>query len=177
MSNGRDIVITAYGHDDRNIDKIAVSAFDSVVNHYGYSNDSNAGTYCDTINSLELNGNSWVLAKIVPENAPFSLDAFVPLKFDIILKLDNFAVQKTLREVDVQDLAKALKGAKETIKEKIFRNLSKRAAQILKEDIEFMNPIQISDVKECQKKIVDTIRHLEQTGKIVILHSEGDMVE
>jgi hypothetical protein len=83
MGNGRDIVITAYGH-DRKIDKIAVSAFDSALNHYGDSDDSNARTYCDTINNLELNGKSWVFAKIVPENAPFSPDAFVPLKFDII---------------------------------------------------------------------------------------------
>ncbi|MDR0998065.1 MAG: hypothetical protein LBL70_03280 [Treponema sp.] len=176
MGNGRDIVITAYGH-DKNIDKIAISAFDSAVNNYGYSNDSNAGTYCDTINSLELNGNSWVFAKIVPENAPLSLDSFVPLKFDIILKLDNTAIQKMLREIDSLDVAKALKGAKETIKEKIFRNMSKKAAQMIKEDMEFMSAIRMSDIKKCQEKFVDVIRRLEQTGAIVISYSEGDIIE
>jgi flagellar motor switch protein FliG len=91
--------------------------------------------------------------------------------------LDNLAVQKILREADAQDIAKALKGAKETIKGKIFRNMSKRAAQLIKEDMEFMNAIRISDVKKCREKIVDIIRHLEQTGEIVISYSEGDMVE
>ncbi|MDR1176061.1 MAG: hypothetical protein LBK83_11405 [Treponema sp.] len=175
MGNGRDMVITVFGH-DRAIDKIAVSSFDRTVNHYGgYNKDSSANAYCATINSLELNGNSWVFAKIVPENVQYPVDSFFPLKFDIILRLDDRAIQRIMRELNSQDLARALKGENEIVKEKIFRNMSKGAAQMLKEDMEFTGEILISAVKESQEKIIGIIRHLEQTGEIVIAH--GDMIK
>jgi hypothetical protein len=173
MEIERNIVITAFGH-DRTIDKIAVSSFDKAVDRYSSSN-ANADAYCATINSLELNGNSWVFAKIVPENVQHPVDSFFPLKFDIILKVDDIAIQKIMREIDSQDLARALKGEKEAVKEKIFRNMSKRAAEMLKEDMEFMGEIRISAVKGSQEKITDIIRHLEQTGEIVIAY--GDMIK
>jgi hypothetical protein len=175
MSNEKDLVITVFGH-DRTIDKIGVSSFDRVVGRYGaYHNDSNANAYCATINGLELNGNSWVFAKIVSENAQYPVDSFFPLKFDTLLRLEDRAVQRMMRELNSQDLVRALKGEGEAIKEKIFRNMSKGAAQMLKEDMEFAGAILSSVVKESQEKIVDIIRHLEQTGEIVIEY--GDMVE
>jgi hypothetical protein len=174
MSIGSDIVITVYGH-DRIIDKIAVNSFDRAINQYERGKDSNAKAYCDTINSLELKGNSWVFAKIVPGNAPFSLDSLFPLKFDIILKLDDLAIQKILREVNSLELAKALKGEEETVQEKIFRNMSKNAGEMLKEDMEYMGPIRTIDSKGSQEKIVNIIRRLEQIGEIVI--AEGDTVK
>jgi hypothetical protein len=174
MNNGRDIVITAYGHDNI-IDKIAASAFDRAGNRDG-GDDSNAKTYCGALNSLKLDGNSWVFAKIVPENTQYSLDSFLPQELDMILKLDDRAVQKVLREVDFLDIAKALKGEKEAVQEKIFSNLSKNAARMLKADMEFMGPVQITDVKESQEKIINIIHCLEDDGEIVIPHFEGGTV-
>jgi flagellar motor switch protein FliG len=177
MGNGKTAVITVYGH-NKVIDKIAVSQFDkSEGGYYSYSNDSNAKTYCDTINTLKLEGESWVFAKIVSENTQYTLDAFLPLKFDTILNLDDKSVQKILREVDYQEIAKALKGENEAIQEKIFNNMSRRAAQMLKEDMKFMGPIRIIDIKEAQEKILNIIRHLEQTGEIVIAYSKGETTE
>jgi hypothetical protein len=174
MSNERDIVITTFGH-DRTIDKIAVSSFDRSVGRYGrHGDDSNANAYCATINSLDLNGNSWIFAKIVPENVQHPVDSFFPLKFDIILRLEDRAIQKIMRELNSQDLVRALKGEREAVQEKIFRNMSKGAAQMLKEDMEFVGEILVSAVKESQEKIVGIIRHLEQTGEIVIAY--GDMI-
>jgi flagellar motor switch protein FliG len=161
MSDGRTLVITAYGH-DKTIDKIALASFAA----------SDVNTYCSTINSLEFSGNSWALAKTVSENTHYSFDYFLPLKFDIILKLDDRAIQKLLRDVDTYDLAIALKGAKESIKEKIFINMSKRAEQIFKEDIECMGPIENQRTMESQEKIVAIIKHLEDFGEIVIDHGE-----
>jgi flagellar motor switch protein FliG len=176
MEIEKNIVITAFGH-DRTIDKIAVSSFDKAVDHYGrYSGDANADAYCATINNLELSGNSWIFAKIVAENVQYPVDLFSPLQFDIILRLDDRAIQRVLREIDAQDIARALKGEKEDVKEKIFRNMSKRAAQMLQEDMEYMGGIRISAVKESQKKFVDIVRHLEQTGEVVIAY-EGDTVK
>jgi flagellar motor switch protein FliG len=174
MRNGRTIVITAYGH-NKDIDKIAVSSFENSENGY-YNRGSDAETYCNTINSLQLKGDSWIFAKAVSENTQYGLDEFLPLKFsDVIIKLDNMAIQKILRATDALELAKSLKGQDEPVKEKILSNMSKRASQMLKEDIEYMGPIRIEDVKESQEKILNIIRHLEQTGEIVITYYKGEI--
>jgi flagellar motor switch protein FliG len=86
--------------------------------------------------------------------------------------LDDRSIQKILREVDASDLAKALKGASAAVQEKVYNNMSARAAQMLKEDMEFMGPIRLIDVEAAQNKILDIIIHLGQTGEIVILHGE-----
>ncbi|MDH7576766.1 MAG: flagellar motor switch protein FliG [Bacillota bacterium] len=88
--------------------------------------------------------------------------------FEDIVQLDDRAVQLVLREVDSHDLALALKGAGEEVMSKIERNISKRAAQMLKEDIEYMGPVRLRDVEEAQQKIVAIIRKLEEQGQIII---------
>jgi len=88
--------------------------------------------------------------------------------FEDIVMLDDRAIQKVMREVDSQDLAKAIKGARTDVQDKIFRNMSRRAADMLKEDMEYMGPVRLKDVEEAQQKIVVIIRHLEDTGEIVI---------
>jgi flagellar motor switch protein FliG len=170
MGNRKSIVVTAYGH-NKTIDTIAVSSFEGSENSYHDNQDLDAKTYCGAINALELKGDSWVFAKILSENSQYSLDVFLPLNFsDVILKLDNRAIQTILREIDSQELARALKGEAEEVKEKIFANMSKRASQMLKEDIEFMGPTEISDIKETQAKILSVIRHLDQCGEIMLYH-------
>jgi flagellar motor switch protein FliG len=88
--------------------------------------------------------------------------------FEDIVLLDDRAIQKVLREVDMQELAKALKSVDSEVQEKIFRNMSKRAASLLQEDMEFMGPIRLKDVEEAQQKIVGIIRKLEDQGEIVV---------
>ena len=88
--------------------------------------------------------------------------------FEDIVLLDDRSIQKVLREVDTQELAKALKGVDNEVQEKIFRNMSKRAASLLSEDMDFMGPIRLRDVEEAQQKIVNIIRKLEDAGEIVI---------
>jgi flagellar motor switch protein FliG len=163
MSDGKSTVITVYGH-NKTIDKIAVSLFDR--SDY---NDKNAKAYCNTINSLKLEGESWVFAKLVSENTQYSLETLLPLRFDILLTLDDRAIQKILREADAQDIAIALKGDDEEVQKKIFKNMSERAVQMLKEDMECIGPVRRIDVEERQERILDIIRRLEQTGEIVVL--------
>jgi flagellar motor switch protein FliG len=104
------------------------------------------------------------------------LDEFFPFKFDFLLKLDDRAIQKILREVDDEVLLPALRCANESVQKKIFNNMSKRAAQMLKEDMEYMGPVRLRDVIEAQKKILNLIRYLEYTGEIVIQYSKGEIV-
>ena len=76
-----------------------------------------------------------------------------------------------MQRVDRRELAKALKGETEAIQEKIFNNMSKRAVQMIKEDMEVIGPIPKKDIKEAQEKIAAIIHHLEDTGVIVINYS------
>nr|WP_276020682.1 flagellar motor switch protein FliG [Acetivibrio straminisolvens] len=96
--------------------------------------------------------------------------------FEDILTLDNRSIQRFLREVDNNQLAIALKGTKEEVQSKIFANMSKRMAEMVKEDMEFMGPVRIKDVDEAQQKIVNVIRKLEDAGEIVISRGGGDDV-
>ncbi len=94
--------------------------------------------------------------------------------FEDIVKLDDRSVQLVLREVDTKDLALALKGATDEVKEKIFNNMSKRARALLQEEIEFMGPVRVRDVEEAQQKIIAVIRRLEEAGEIVIARGGGE---
>jgi len=94
--------------------------------------------------------------------------------FEDIVKLDDRSVQIVLREVETRDLALALKGASEEVKQKIFKNISKRAAQLLQDELEYMGPVRLKDVEEAQQKIINVIRRLEEAGEIVIARGGGE---
>ncbi len=94
--------------------------------------------------------------------------------FDDIVMLDDGSIQRVLKEIDQQDLTKALKAVDDEVKEKIFRNMTKRAASMLEEDIQFMGPVRMSDVEEVQQKIVGIIRKLEEAGEVIIARSGDD---
>ncbi len=94
--------------------------------------------------------------------------------FEDILTLDNKSIQRVLRDVDNNELAVALKGAAENVQETIFSNLSKRLAQMIREDMELMGPERMKDVEDAQQKIVNIIRKLEDTGEIIISRGGGD---
>jgi flagellar motor switch protein FliG len=79
-----------------------------------------------------------------------------------------------MREVDSQELAKALKSVDSQVQDKIVKNIAKRAAGMLKEDMEYMGPVRLKDVEEAQQKIVSIIRHLEDTGEIVVARAGED---
>lgn len=88
--------------------------------------------------------------------------------FDDIGGMDDRSLQRVLREVDLKDLGLALKGASEDLRVKFFKNMSKRAADMLKEDMDFMGPVRVRMVEEAQQKIVNVVRALEEAGEIVI---------
>ena len=96
--------------------------------------------------------------------------------FEDILLLDDRAIQRVLRDVDNNDLAIALKNANEEVQGVIFKNLSKRLAAMIKEDMDFMGPVRMKDVEEAQQKIVGVIRRLEDAGEIVISRGGGDEI-
>lgn len=96
--------------------------------------------------------------------------------FEDITTLDPKSIQRVLREVDNHQLAIALKGAGEGVKEVIMANISKRLAAMIEEDLEYMGPKRVKEVEDAQQKIVNIIRKLEDAGEIVISRGAGDEV-
>ncbi len=96
--------------------------------------------------------------------------------FEDVVLIDDRSIQRVLREVESQDMALALKGSSNEVSQKIFANMSSRAADMLREDIEFMGPVRLRDVEESQQRIVNIIRRLEDAGEIVVARGGGDEV-
>ncbi len=94
--------------------------------------------------------------------------------FEDIITINDVEIQRILREVDNKELCMALKGTSEQVIETISRNLSKRAAATLKEDMEFLGPVRLMDVEKAQQKIVALIRRLDEAGEITIVRGGDD---
>lgn len=88
--------------------------------------------------------------------------------FEDINLLDDRAIQQVLKEVDGKELALALKGVAENVQQRLFKNMSERAATMLKEDMTFMGPVRLRSVEEAQQRIVNIIRRLEEAGEIFV---------
>ena len=93
--------------------------------------------------------------------------------FEDITLLDDASIQKVLREVDSKELGLALKGVGEEVQSRIYKNMSERAATMLKEDMEFMGPVRLRNVEEAQQRIVGVIRRLEENGEIIVARGGG----
>ncbi|HXL04555.1 MAG: flagellar motor switch protein FliG [Firmicutes bacterium] len=96
--------------------------------------------------------------------------------FEDIVLLDDRSIQTVLKEVDMKDLALALKAASEAVMKRIISNMSDRAAEMLKEDIEFMGPVRLRIVEDAQQRIVNIIRRLDDAGEIVISRGKEDEI-
>ncbi len=88
--------------------------------------------------------------------------------FDDLILLDDRSVQRLLKEVETKDLSLALKAASDTVKTKIFSNVSERVKVMIEEEMEFMGPTRLSDVEAAQSRIVEAVRRLEEEGQIII---------
>ncbi|MGA2441519.1 MAG: flagellar motor switch protein FliG [Tepidisphaeraceae bacterium] len=94
--------------------------------------------------------------------------------FEDILLVNDKGIQSVLKEIDNDELALALKTASDDLKQKIFKNMSERAAQLIQEDMQYMGPVRVSDVEAAQQKIVDVVRRLEDAGEIIISGRGGE---
>ena len=96
--------------------------------------------------------------------------------FEDIMDLDDNTIQTVLRQIDAQDLAVAIKGSNEEIKELLLGNISARARENILSDIEYLRNVRMKDVERAQQKIVDAIRSLEESGEIVISRGGEDAI-
>lgn len=94
--------------------------------------------------------------------------------FEDIKLVDDKGIQTIMKEVDNDELALALKTASSELQQKIFNNMSERAASLIKEDMQYMGPVRVSDVEQAQQRIVDVVRRLEDAGEIIISGRGGE---
>ncbi|HSG65715.1 MAG TPA: FliG C-terminal domain-containing protein, partial [Gammaproteobacteria bacterium] len=94
--------------------------------------------------------------------------------FEDIKLVNDKGIQAVLKEVENDELSLALKTASEQLQQKIFSNMSERAAAMVKEDMEYMGPVRVSDVEASQQRIVDIVRRLEESGDLMIEGRGGD---
>jgi flagellar motor switch protein FliG len=93
--------------------------------------------------------------------------------FEDINKVDDKGIQAVLKELENSELALALKTASDALRQKIFKNMSERAATLIKEDMQYMGPVKVSDVESAQQRMVDIVRRLEDSGEVIIMGRGG----
>jgi len=123
----------------------------------------------EILNNIDRAAEKTIMASL-EESDPELADEIARLMFtfDDIVYVDDGGIQKALREVESKDLALALKGASEDVSEKIFKNMSERAREMIQEEIEFMGPVRLKNVEEAQQKLVSAVRTLEEAGELII---------
>lgn len=133
-----------------------------------------AKTIADILNLIETTAEKNILQAIEAENGDLAAEIKnLMFVFDDLVLLDDRGVQRLLKEVETKDLAIALKAASEEVKNKIFANVSERVAVLVKEEMEFMGPMRLSDVEAAQQRVVESVRRLEEEGQIVIAGRGG----
>ena len=132
-------------------------------------------TMAEILNHCDRTTEQMVLERIEEQNDILA-DTIRQLMFvfDDLVKVDDRGIQTILKEVSSDELTLALKTASEALKEKIFRNMSQRAAEILKEEMEVRGPVKVSDVEKAQQNIVKLARKLEMEGKIILAGKGGE---
>lgn len=167
------------------LDKIGSSMVDEVAKVFDealYESDDSVNVVkggvdlmASILNDLDGFSGEVILEKIDEENA--ELAAAIKQKmftFDDIVLVDNMGLQKVLRRIESQELAKALKAASSDVKEKIFSNMSERAGEMLKEEIEVLGAVRMKDVEDAQNIITRAIQEMEEQGELVIAGRRGE---
>lgn len=131
-------------------------------------------TMAEILNTIDTAAEKNILQSLEAENAELAAEIKnMMFVFDDLILLDDRSIQRLLKEVESRDLAVALKAASEEVRTKIYSNVSERVAVMIKEEMEFMGPMRLSDVEAAQQQVVETVRRLEEEGQIVIAGRGG----
>ncbi|MDD2573207.1 MAG: flagellar motor switch protein FliG [Bacillota bacterium] len=160
----------------KQVERVLEKQISSLVTH-DYTSAGGVQTIVNILNSVDRGTEKNIMETLEVEDTELAEEIkkrmFV---FEDIITLDNRSIQRFLREVENDVLAVALKGANDEVAGVIYSNISKRLAEMITEDMQFMGPVRLRDVEEAQQKIVNTIRKLEDAGEIVISRGGGDEI-
>lgn len=131
----------------------------------------------EILNAIDRATEEEIMADIEEDSAQLA-DEIKQLMFvfEDIMKIDDRGIREVLKEISNEDLTLALKTAPEELREKFFKNLSERAGNMIREDLEIMGPVKLSEVEVAQQNIVKQVRRLEAEGRIVIAGSGGEVL-
>lgn len=134
-------------------------------------------TVAEILNSVNRTAEKNILTHL-RERDPALVDEITELMFmfEDLVHLPANAIQRILKEVDSKTLALALKATSNELKEKIYQNMSERASNMLKEELDYLGPVRIKDVEQAQKEILETARRLEEQGEIMLVRSEDEQL-
>ncbi|WP_129596922.1 flagellar motor switch protein FliG [Anaerophilus nitritogenes] len=160
----------------KEVEAVLESKLSSMVTQ-DYTSAGGIQAIVDLLNAVDRGTEKFIMESLEIEDVELAEEIkkrmFV---FEDIITLDSTSIQRFIRDVDNNELAVALKGSTEEVQEVIFNNMSKRMAEMIKEDMEFMGPVRLKDVEEAQQKIVNAIRKLEEAGEIIISRGGGDEI-
>ncbi len=144
-----------------------------------YAQDGGGGVkkVAELLNMMSREVSDKLLAFLDEEDNPLAEEVRKEMfLFEDLLLMDDKSFQTLLREVSNDELLSSLKGADDRLKEKFFQNMSERAAEMLREDLEMMGPVKVADVEAGQQSILKAARRLESEGAIVIMGKGSDDV-
>lgn len=131
----------------------------------------------EILNYVDKSNENLIISKIDELNPELAEEVRnLMFTFDDLIFIDDRGIQQVLREVSNEDLTVALRGSGDEVKEKILDNLSERAADMIREDLEAMGPVRLSDVEKAQQGITNTAKRLEDEGKLIIARGGGGEV-
>ena len=130
----------------------------------------------EILNAVDRATEEEVLSEIEEDSAQMAEDIRnLMFVFDDCRHLDDKGLRELLKEVSNEDLTMALRGASEDLRERFFKNMSERASNMIREELEYMGPTKLSDVEAAQQNIVKVVRRLEGENKLVISRGAGDV--
>lgn len=147
----------------------------TLVQASDYSNVGGLSALVDVINQSDRTTERLILEGLEKRDLELAEEVRAHMfMFEDIVGLDDRAVQVVLRKVDSKDLAVALKGVREDVREKITRNMSERAALALADEISILGPVRLKQVEEAQAVVIRHIRMLEEAGEIIVSRGGTD---
>ena len=152
--------------------------FEEILKNKDHSTTQEAGgvsRLAEILNQID-GGSAEQIIDDIEENDPDLADQIKQMMFvfDDIVLVDDKGLQKVLRSVESQELAIALKASSEEVKQKIFKNMSERAAEILKEEMDVSGAVRMKDVTDAQQKITRIIQEMERKGDLIISGRGGE---
>ncbi len=156
------------------VEKSLKSKLSSVINEADFRATGGVAFLVKVLNQVDRGVQKSIFEALETSNAKLVEEIRANMfTFDDLTKLDDRTMQRVMRDINKNDLALALKGAPDRLREKIFANLSERARENLKEEIDILGPQLAKNVYASQRKIVDAVRTLEESGEIVIAGGGG----
>lgn len=144
----------------------------------GLSKTGGVESVAQILNSVSRTSEKNILTNLKERDATLAAEIHdLMFIFEDIVKLPDSTIQRILKEIDSKALALALKATSSELREKIYQNMSERAAGMIKEELEYLGAVKLKDVENAQKEILDVARRLEEAGEIVLTLEEEELIE